>query len=89
MSDRRTVRDLAALRRHAFQVREAIIGMCANREGGHLGGSLSLVDILVVLYFAVLRGDPAAADLNRDVLLLSKGHGALALYAALRAGSWP
>lgn len=57
--------------------------MCANREGGHLGGSLSLVDILVVLYFAVLRGDPAAADLSRDVLLLSKGHGALALYAVL------
>jgi transketolase len=74
----------AALREHAQRVREAIVTLCASREGGHLGGSLSLVEILVVLYFAVLRGDQAdRAAPGRDVLLLSKGHGALALYAVL------
>jgi transketolase len=68
----------------ADRVREHIVGMCAGPEGGHLGGSLSLVEILTTLYFEILRVDPenpAAAD--RDILILSKGHGALALYAVL------
>lgn len=73
-----------ALARHAWRVRQTIVDLCASRDGGHLGGSMSLVEILVVLYFAVLRGDPAgSAAPGRDVLLLSKGHGALALYAVL------
>jgi transketolase len=68
----------------ADRVREHIVDMCASRDGGHLGGSLSLVEILTTLYFEVLRIDPehpAAAD--RDIFILSKGHGALALYAVL------
>jgi transketolase len=68
----------------ADRVREHIVNMCAGPEGGHLGGSLSLVEILTTLYFGVLRLDPlepAAPD--RDILILSKGHGALALYAVL------
>lgn len=68
----------------ADRVREHIVTMCAGPDGGHLGGSLSLVEILTTLYFDVLRVDPArpkAAD--REILLLSKGHGALALYAVL------
>jgi transketolase len=78
------VSDLTALARHAHHAREAIVAMCASREGGHLGGSMSLVEILVTLYFSVLRGDPAGPLTDeRDVLLLSKGHGALALYAVL------
>ena len=68
----------------ADRVREHIVDMCAGPEGGHLGGSLSLVDILTTLYFGVLRVDPAdPAAAGRDILLLSKGHGALALYAVL------
>ncbi|MFF5639764.1 transketolase [Streptomyces sp. NPDC012825] len=73
-----------ALRVHAQRVRELIVDMCANPEGGHLGGSMSLAEILVTLYHSVLRLDPAdprAAD--RDLLVLSKGHGAIGLYAAL------
>jgi transketolase len=75
---------LAATSTVAGRVREHIVNMCAGPDGGHLGGSLSLVEILTTLYFDVLRVDPAsptAAD--RDILLLSKGHGALALYAVL------
>jgi len=79
-----TEEDLAELRERAFRVREHIVTMCAGPEGGHLGGSMSLVEVLVTLYFRVLRGDPAGpAAPDRDVLLLSKGHGAIGLYAAL------
>jgi len=66
------------------RIREHIVAMCAGPEGGHLGGSMSLVEILTTLYFDVLRVDPAdpgAAD--RDILILSKGHGAIGLYAVL------
>jgi transketolase len=68
----------------ADRVREHIVDMCASPDGGHLGGSLSLVEILTTLYFEVMRVDPACpAAPGRDILLLSKGHGALALYAVL------
>ncbi|MFF0013337.1 transketolase [Streptomyces sp. NPDC005374] len=69
---------------HARRVRRRVVDMCANPEGGHLGGSLSLTEILVTLYSSVLRIDPAHPDSpDRDVLILSKGHGAIGLYAAL------
>jgi transketolase len=58
--------------------------MCAGEQGGHLGGSMSLVEILTALYFAVLRVDPDAPDApDRDILILSKGHSAICLYAVL------
>lgn len=67
-----------------LRVRELIVGMCAGADGGHLGGSMSLVEILVTLYHEVMRGDPARPEAaERDILLLSKGHGAIALYAVL------
>jgi transketolase len=66
------------------RVREHIVTMCAGPEGGHLGGSMSLVEILTTLYFGVLRVDPADPDAaGRDILILSKGHGAIGLYAVL------
>ncbi|MEV8321016.1 transketolase [Streptomyces sp. NPDC059900] len=69
---------------HAHRARELIVQMCANPEGGHLGGSMSLVEILVTLYHDVMRIDPRRPhDPERDILLLSKGHGAIGLYAAL------
>ncbi len=77
-------RDLGELAERALRIREHVVAMCANPEGGHLGGSMSLVEILTVLYFDVLRIDPAApAAPGRDIFLLSKGHGAIALYATL------
>ena len=63
---------------------ERIVQMCAGSSGGHLGGSMSLVEILVTLYSRVLNLDPANPDADdRDMLILSKGHGAIGLYAAL------
>jgi transketolase len=72
------------LRAHAVSIRKRIVDMCASPEGGHLGGSMSLVEILTALYFAVLRVDPRdPRQPDRDILVLSKGHGAIGLYAAL------
>jgi transketolase len=74
----------AALARHADRIREHIVNMCAGAEGGHLGGSMSAVEILTALYFAVLDVDPLYPSApDRDILLLSKGHAAIGLYATL------
>ena len=51
---------------------------------GHPGGSLSIVDILTVLYFNEMNiNKDNLKDCNRDRLVLSKGHSAPALYATL------
>jgi len=76
--------DAGQLEEHAHRVREHIVTMCAGAAGGHAGGSLSLVEILTVLYFRVLRVDPERPHApDRDRLVLSKGHGGIGLYAVL------
>ena len=55
-----------------------------GRTGAHLGGSLSLVEILVALYSKYVRYDPGnPSSESRDRVILSKGHAALALYPTL------
>lgn len=57
----------------------------AGNQGAHIGGSLSLAEIMAVLYCGVMELDPEAPlREDRDRLILSKGHGAMALYSALR-----
>jgi len=66
------------------RVRKQVLAMVHASGASHVGTSLSAVDILVSLYFNVLRIDPAnPGDPSRDRLLLSKGHGCAALYAVL------
>ncbi|MEG0936321.1 MAG: transketolase, partial [Clostridia bacterium] len=51
---------------------------------GHIGGALSIADVLAVLYGRAMRVNPAAPkDPDRDKLVLSKGHCGPALYATL------
>jgi transketolase len=58
--------------------------MIGAAGSGHPGGSLSEVELLVALYFHVMRHDPANPQWdNRDRFILSKGHGVPALYAVL------
>jgi transketolase len=72
------------LEAQATRIREHVVDMCAGPEGAHLGGSMSIVELLTALYFEVLRVDPERPDdPERDVLVLSKGHSAAALYATL------
>lgn len=68
----------------AARIRAHVVDMCAGPEGGHLGGALSCADVLAALYFSVLNVDPRSPDdPDRDRFLLSKGHAAVGLYAAL------
>jgi transketolase len=68
----------------AKSVRKTIITMIGKAGSGHPGGSLSLVEILVYLYYRELNVDPERPEWEeRDRLVLSKGHGAPALYAVL------
>lgn len=68
----------------ARRIRCDIIEMLAEAGSGHPGGSLSAADIVAVLYGAVMRHDAARPDdPERDRFVLSKGHAAPVLYAAL------
>ena len=69
------------------QVRRDIITMTAAAGSGHPGGSLSATEILVALYYDLMKVDPKNPnDPARDRLVLSKGHAAPALYAVLGDG---
>ena len=68
----------------AKEIRKKVLKMIFDSRTSHLGSSLSAVDILTVLYFKILKIDPKnPLDENRDRFILSKGHAAAALYAAL------
>jgi transketolase len=68
----------------AYQIRRLSIEMITYARWGHPGGSLSLADILAVLYFQVMDIDPRNPKWEeRDRLFLSKAHCSPALYAAL------
>lgn len=73
-----------ALETTARQIRRDIIEMTHAAKSGHPGGSLSAVEILTTLYFDEMKIDPAEPKLaDRDLFVLSKGHAAPVLYAAL------
>src|SRR3954464_12872165 len=68
----------------AADVRRSVVTMVDRAGLGHIGGDLSVTDILVTLFGAVLDVDPAdPARADRDRFILSKGHCAGALYATL------
>lgn len=77
----KSIPELEALSR---QTRRLIIESIHTAGAGHIGGPLSVTDILVSLYFNELRIDPTkpAAE-DRDRLILSKGHSSIALYTVL------
>ncbi len=83
--------DREKLREIARNVRVDIIKMLYLAGSGHPGGSLSLVEIMVYLYWCWLRHKPDNPDWeDRDRLVLSKGHAAPVLYSVLaRQGYFP
>src|SRR4029453_9680938 len=76
--------DIAGLEALARTLRYRIIENSHRTQTPHLGSCLSCVDILVAAYFHVLRIAPAKPrDPRRDRFILSKGHGAAALFQVL------
>lgn len=72
------------LQRHAIDVRKDVIRMVGVAQSGHLASSLSLVDLLVFLYWEGMKVDPARPMWDgRDRFILSKRHGCPALYTVL------
>lgn len=79
------------LKEMAKKLRRHVITMTATAGSGHPGGSLSAADIVTALYFKVLRHNPRNPQwVDRDRFILSKGHAAPILYAALaESGYFP
>ena len=72
------------LNKIAKKIRGLTFKTIANAGGGHFGGSLSIVEILTVLYFNIMNVDPARPNWDdRDIFILSKGHAGPALYTTL------
>ena len=68
----------------AARARLLAMDMVHTAASGHIGGSLSVMDLLTTLYFHTMRVDPKdPKDPDRDRLVLSKGHCTPALYAVL------
>jgi len=82
---------VARLRARAREIREKTIRLGVKSGSTHFGGSLSMVDVLVVLYFHVMRIDPSRPGWEeRDRFILSKGHGATSYCPTLAtAGFFP
>ena len=77
-------KDLAELQSICKIVRRHIVEMTGEAKSGHPGGSLSAVEILVTLFFDVMRHDPRNPNWpERDRFILSKGHGCPALYSVM------
>jgi len=72
------------MQKKAVGIRRDILKMLHAAGSGHPGGSLSMVEILISLYYDIMNVDPAKHDWRgRDKFVLSKGHGCPALYAVL------
>ena len=72
-------------------IRKLIIKSIASIGSGHVGGSLSIVEVLTVLYFREMNIDPNNPKMEgRDRLIVSKGHSGPGVYATLaRRGYFP
>jgi transketolase len=69
------------------RVREHVLRESRRANVGHIGSALSIADIIAALYGGILRIE-TTRDPERDRFVLSKGHAALALYAALALRGW-
>jgi transketolase len=78
------ISDVKSLKRKAIALRRDILTMLTKAGSGHTGGSLSIIEILVSLYYQKMNIDCKKPDRrDRDKFVLSKGHACPALYAVL------
>ncbi len=79
-----TTQDALALKRKALEIRRLTVDEIAHLGVGHIGGSVSIVEILVLLYYRHMNIDPGNPKMeNRDKFVMSKGHAGPALYSVL------
>lgn len=72
------------LEKKVKELRRDVFDCICHGGGGHIPGSLSVIDILAVLYYKILNINPSSPrDPARDRFILSKGHAGVALYAVL------
>ncbi|AEF86496.1 transketolase [Treponema primitia ZAS-2] len=75
---------LAHLKTQAKEIRKLTIEEIGTLGSGHIGGAMSIADVLALLYFHRMKIDPAQPRLkDRDQLVVSKGHAGPAVYSAL------
>ena len=79
-----TKEQVKKLQEFALEIRIGTVECIKSRGFGHIGGSLSVADLLAVLYGEVMHIDPAnPKKVDRDKLVCSKGHAGPAVYATL------
>ncbi|MCU0821130.1 MAG: transketolase [Spirochaetes bacterium] len=79
-----TDQEIKDLKQKAKEIRLDIIDTTVWAGGAHIGGAMSMVEILTLLYFKYLNIDPARPDwADRDRLVLSKGHGGVGIAPVL------
>ncbi len=75
---------MANLKALAYKLREDTVNIIMAGGGGHIGGDMSVMEVLTDLYFKQMNISPEnAEDPNRDLFIMSKGHAMEALYAVL------
>lgn len=74
------------LKAFSYDLRKNVVDMIIEGKGGHIGGDMSVIDILIELYFEQMNISPENMDdPDRDRFVMSKGHAVEALYAVLAA----
>src|SRR5262245_51085732 len=87
VADRTATTGEQLARTWARTIRKLVLQESKRAHVGHIGSSLSVADLLAVVYGLVLRAE-RPDDPDRDRFVMSKGHAALALYAALYLRGW-
>lgn len=82
MADKQVVENL---KEKAYQMRVNLLTLCGTFNGSvHIGGDLSMTDVIIALYHYGLHVDPSDIMMpTRDRFVLSKGHGAVGMYIAM------
>ena len=76
--------ELRDLKRRAIEIRRLTVDEIAYLGIGHVGGSMSVIEVLTLLYYRHMKTDPSnPKDPSRDKFVMSKGHAGPALYAIL------
>ena len=77
--------EVARLKKLSHQARQNLVKLCGSYNGNiHMGGDLSMIDVLTCLYHHTMNVDPKDIQMpTRDRFILSKGHGALCMYIVM------